>query len=270
MAGVDLQVYAGGSGEPLLLLHDIEYALSPSHRYLQALAERYAVTAPAHPGFGTSDLPADFDSVDDLAYVYLELVEQVGAPVHLVGLGLGGWIAAEVAIRCQHDLKSLTLVDAVGIKVGDRTTRDIADPFSIGPEEYLRLSWHDPAAGERTMRLPGLGDLSEEELVLLLRGRQSATLLTWRPFMHAPRLRSRLRRIHVPTLVLWGASDAIVSPAYGQAYADAIPGARFQVIPQAGHYPYLEQPEAFVQAVEAFLGTPAQTPDPRVLLGSAA
>ena len=88
----------------------------------------------------------------------------------------------------------------------------------------------------------------------ILRNRQSAALFAWKPFMHNPKLRTWLRRIDVPTLVLWGESDRIVTPAYGRAYADSIPGARFQTIPAAGHYPYLEQPEAFTAALTAFLG----------------
>lgn len=142
---------------------------------------------------------------------------------------------------------------SVGIKISDPTTRDIADTYIIGPEEFLKLAWHDPAAGARVMKLPGLGSLSEQELVMLFRGRQSIAQLAWKPFMHNPRLRAWLRRIDIPTLVLWGASDRIVTPEYGQTYAQLIPGARFQVLPAAGHYPYLEQPEAFVAAVTAFL-----------------
>jgi pimeloyl-ACP methyl ester carboxylesterase len=105
------------------------------------------------------------------------------------------------------------------------------------------------------MRLPGLGDLSEDELVLLLRNRESAALFCWKPFMHNPKLRARLRAIDVPTLVLWGESDRLVSPQYGQAYADGISGATFQIVRSAGHYPYLEQPEAFVELAKRFLFT---------------
>jgi pimeloyl-ACP methyl ester carboxylesterase len=150
----------------------------------------------------------------------------------------------------------------VGIKISGRTTRDIADTFVIGPEEFLKLAWHDPAAGARQMKVPGMGSLSEEVLVTLLRNRESVAYLAWKPFLHNPRLRARLSRIDIPTLVLWGESDRIVTPKYGRAYAQSIPGAQFQVIPAAGHYPYLEQPEAFVAAVAAFLqeGEPQASP----------
>jgi pimeloyl-ACP methyl ester carboxylesterase len=253
IAGVSLEVFAGGQGAPLLVLHDCEY-LNGWYPFLEALAGHRAVLAPSHPGFGGSELPDGFDSVDDLAYLYLDLLRTLPGPVDLLGLGFGGWVAAELAVRCSHQLRRLILVNAVGVKISDRQGRDIADTFVLGPRELLELTWHDPAAGERQLKLPGLGDLSEPELVTLLRNRQSAALFGWKPFMHNPKLRQRLARLDRPTLLLWGASDRVVSPAYGQAYADLIPNARFQTIPAAGHYPYLEQPDAFVQAVSEFLG----------------
>ncbi len=248
--GVDLQIFTGGTGEPLLLLHDIEY-LNRWQPYQQRLSERFRVLSPSHPGFGTSSLPGHFDSVDDLAYFYLDVVREIGR-VSLVGMGLGGWIAAELAARCDHDLERLVLVDAVGIKIGGRTDRDIADTFIAGPEELLRLCWHSPETGRKLMRLPAAG-LPEDELTELLRNRQSAALYGWSPFMHNPKLAGRLHRIRVPTLVLWGASDRVVSPDYGRAYTGLIPNARFQLIEQAGHYPYLEQPAAFIAAITGFL-----------------
>ena len=70
--------------------------------------------------------------------------------------------------------------------------------------------------------------------------------------MHDPKLKGRLHRIDVPTLVLWGAQDRIVAPDYGRAYAAAIPNARFATIDQAGHFPHLEQPDEFASQVLSF------------------
>ena len=258
--GVSLQVFTGGSGPPLLVLHDYEY-LNAWQPFLDALATDYRVLVPSHPGFGRSSLPPTFDAIDDLAYFYLDLLRaQPDAPAHVLGLGFGGWIAAEVAIRSTQHIAHLVLVDAVGIKVSDPTTRDIVDHFVIGPEEYLRLSWHDPALGAQRHKLAGLGELTDDELVTLLRNRQSTALYGWKPFLHNPKLRPWLRRIDVPTLVLWGESDRVVTPAYGRAWAEAIPGAQFATIAAAGHYPYLEQPESFVAAVAAFLATGDRAP----------
>ena len=251
VAGVGLQVLVGGQGETVLLLHDYEY-LNEWQPYQSVLAATFSLLAPSHPGFGASDLPTDFDSIDDLAYFYLDLLRETG-PAHVVGMGIGGWIAAELAVRSCEQVKSLVLVDAVGIKVSDRETRDIADTFIINPKAFLSLAWSDPAAGEAAMKLPGLGALDDAELTTLLRNRQTAALLTWRPFMHNPKLAGRLHRIDAQTLVLWGEADRIVTPVYGRAYAELIPGAAFETIPSAGHYPYLEQPERFAAVVSSFL-----------------
>jgi pimeloyl-ACP methyl ester carboxylesterase len=244
--------------EPLVVLHDAESLVTPDAPYLQRLAEHFRVLAPSHPGFGHSSLPDELDSVDDLAYAYLDLLRDLFAdqPVHLVGLGFGGWIAAEIAVRCTHGLRSLTLVDALGIKVGGLHDRDIADIFVVDADELVRLSWHDPELGARLMPLPGRGGLDEEQLTTLLRNRQSTALFGWKPFLHNPKLRRRLARIHVPALVVWGESDGWVSVDYGRAFAQAIPGARFQVIERAGHFPYLEQPDLFVETLVHSL-TPA-------------
>ena len=216
------------------------------------LAKDFTILMPSHPGFGTSDLPKSFDCVDDLAYLYLDLLREIG-PSHVIGLGFGGWIAAEMAVRCPHDVRSFVLVDAVGIKPGGRETADIADTFVMDPRELLRQTWYDPASGERTMKVPGFGQLDEAELTVLLRNRESAALYGWNPFMHDPKLLGRLRRVTVPTLVLWGESDGVVSTEYGRAYANAVPDAHFEIIEAAGHYPYLEQPQQFVEAVKTFV-----------------
>jgi pimeloyl-ACP methyl ester carboxylesterase len=250
--GLSLEFLAGGQGEPVVVLHDQEY-LNVSWPYLDQLAERYSVMVPSHPGFGQSALPDYVDSLEDVVYVYLDLLRDLekGA-VRLIGAGIGGWIAAEIAVRSTQYLDRLVLIDPVGIKVGAPTDRDIADNFLMDTPAFLDATWHDPAAGSRVMKLPS-PDMPEQDIVTLMRNRQTTALLTWKPFMHHPKLRQRLRRIDVPTLVLWGDSDKLVTPDYGRAYAAAIPNARFTTIPNAGHYPYLEQPDAFAQAVLPFL-----------------
>ena len=239
------------SADRLLFLHDLDYFNGVDYPFISALAETWRVISPSHPGFGDEPLPEDFDSVDDLAYFYLDRLRELG-PVHLVGAGFGGWIAAEMAIRCTHQIRSLVLVDALGIKVGDRTTSDIKDLFVVSPRELVELCWHDVEMGQREMPLPS-PQHGEEKLVQLLTGRRTAALMGWNPFMHNPRLLRRLARVDIPSLVVWGVSDRLISPSYGRAYASAIPGARFAEIGAAGHYPYLEQPVAFAGVVRNFL-----------------
>ncbi len=261
VGGIELEMLARGPvgseskqpGESILLLHDVDYFNSIDYPFIELLAERRPLLAPSHPGFGASGLPDGFDSIDDLAYVYLDLLRELG-PAHVIGCGFGGWIAAEVAVRCTHQIRSLVLVDALGIKMGDRTTSDIADVFVLSPTDLIKLSWHNTDRGNVEMALPVADHgFDEDALTVLLTNRRTAALIGWNPFMHNPKLLSRLRRIDCPCLVVWGASDGIVSPDYGRGFASAIPSARFQVVEEAGHYPYLEQPAAFVGVVEEFL-----------------
>jgi pimeloyl-ACP methyl ester carboxylesterase len=250
--GVTLQVFHGGQGPILLVLHDCE-VMTEWQPYHAALAAQCTVLAPSHPGFGASEGAESLDSIDDLAYFYLDLVASLGQEVDVLGLGMGGWVAAEMAVRCGHGLRRLILADAVGIKVSGRTEVDIVETFILSREQLCEVGWHDPALGIERMKLPGAPGLAREALLTLIRNREAAARLTWKPFMHNPALRRWLHRIAVPTLVLWGESDRVVRPNYGRALQQAIPGARFQLISSAGHYPYLEQPDAFVAAVTAFL-----------------
>jgi pimeloyl-ACP methyl ester carboxylesterase len=253
VAGLILQVYHGGQGPSLLVLHDCE-VMTEWQPYHSALATRFTVLAPSHPGFGASEQSPRIESIDDLAYLYLDFLAGLESqPVDVLGLGLGAWIAAEMAVRCSHQLRRLVLADAVGIKVSGRTEVDIVETFVLSRDQLLEVGWHDPALGAERMQLPGAPNLADEVLLTLIRNREAAARLTWKPFMHNPALRRWLHRISVPTLVLWGESDRIVRPDYGRAFQQAIPGAQFQLIPAASHYPYLERPDEFVAAVTAFL-----------------
>ena len=249
---VKLVSWEAGEGSPLLILHGADGGdgVLP---FQGGLAERFRAVAPSLPGFGRTELPGWMDSVDDLAYFLLDLLEHLGLrETNLLGIGFGGWVAAEMAVRSQDRLRRLVLADAVGIKVSGPETRDIADTLVLTPEEAARLAWHDPGAAEG-MKWPGAPGFSEEELTGVLRAMETVSLLGWKPFMHNPKLLRRLHRIKIPTLVLWGESDRVVSPDYGRAFHHAIPGSVFQLIPRAGHYPYRERPDDFVRAVTTFL-----------------
>jgi pimeloyl-ACP methyl ester carboxylesterase len=251
--GLTLQVFRGGHGPLLLVLHDCE-VMTEWQPYHAALARQFTVLAPTHPGFGASERPDSIDSVEDLAYLYLDFITAFGSQtVDVLGLGLGGWIAAEMAVRCSHHLRRLILADAVGIKVSGRTEVDIVETFVLSRQQLLELSWHDPALGAARMPLPGDPNLADDQLLTLIRNRETAARFCWKPFMHNPALRRWLHRITVPTLVLWGESDRIVRPDYGRAFQQAIAGAHFELMAAAGHYPYLERPDDFVARVTAFL-----------------
>lgn len=259
---LELDILRRGEGHPILLLHGVN-PVSPRAAFVDLLSRHGQVIAPSHPGFGASPRPADFDTMYDLVNLYHDVLESIPSPrVTVVGLGFGGWIAAELAVAGARKLDRLVLADAVGIKQGGREQRDIVHFFNTDPAELNRLAWHDPA--RRPEGLYGLGwqatigdAMTDAEMVTLARNWDSLCIYAWKPHMYNPQLAFWLRRIAVPTLVLWGGSDRIVTPEYGRAYAARIPGARFEQIAAAGHHPELEQPEAFVRHVAAFLAREA-------------
>ena len=166
----------------------------------------------------------------------------------MVGACFGGWVAAELMVRSTARFTQLVLVDPLGVKFGGRDERDIADMHALPRAEYLRRAWADPARGEIDFT-----KLPDSELAAIVRGREAFALYGWKPYMHNPRLKRWLHRINRPTLLLWGAEDRIVTPAYGEGWRQAIPGARLELISSAGHFPHWEQPEAFVDRLAAFV-----------------
>ncbi len=248
VAGIELALEERGDGPPLLFLHPGE-GLAPERPWLDSLAQRFRVIAPWHPGWGTSALPDWVGSVDDLAYLYLDLADALDLrDAALVGADFGGWIAAEMAVRSAARFSRLALVAPLGAKFGGVTERDIADMHALSHDTYLARAWADPARGEvDTTRLP------DAELLAIARGREAFALFGWKPYMHNPRLRPWLHRIGVPTLLLWGERDGIVTPDYGARWRAAIPGASLEAIPDAGHFPLWEQPAASVAVLYRFL-----------------
>ena len=163
-----------------------------------------------------------------------------------MGFSMGGWAAAELAVMTTARFSRMVLVDSVGIKPGDRDTRDVADVFALHPAELLKITWHD------TSKAPNVAEMDEDALAAMAGNRIALALYTFDPYMHNPKLPGLLHRIDIPTLLIWGESDGLVTPEYGAAFRDMIPGARLVVIPEAGHAPQAEQPEAFVSEILAF------------------
>ncbi|MBV8334096.1 MAG: alpha/beta hydrolase [Alphaproteobacteria bacterium] len=246
--GIELEVLRRGSGRPLLVLHGFD-TVDPAARFLDLLGEHAQIVAPSSPGFGHSPRPRDFETVYDLVHLYLAALDALpGEKVNLLGFSFGGWLAAELAVGCSHRLDKLVLVDPVGIKISGRETPDILDVFLKSPDELRRKSWHDP-----DRFAPDYDAMEDEALVVHARNREALCIYAWHPYMYNPQLPRWLGRIAVPTLLVWGASDGVVTPDYGRAYSRLIPGSRFAVIEAAGHHPEIEQPEAFVEQVAAFL-----------------
>jgi pimeloyl-ACP methyl ester carboxylesterase len=247
--------------ERLMFLHDADVRPGPVGA-LSRLAEVVDLDVPRHPGFGTDmdDMAAEWDGVPDLAQHYLHRLHRLdrdaaAGPLHLAGAGFGGWIALEMAVRAQHRFASLILVSPYGVKLFGPTEREFADILLLDPSEVVELGWADPAAC-RDLRMPGFpSDLDDRENEGAFADRVALSRYVWKPFMHDPRLARWLHTLTVPTLALSGSADRLVTPDHTRTLAERIPGARFRELPNAGHYPYLETPDAFIEAVTSFIST---------------
>jgi pimeloyl-ACP methyl ester carboxylesterase len=247
VVGTRIDAIERGVGRPVLFLH-AENGIEPALAAIDQLAKSARVIAPTHPGFGGSELPHGMRTVDDLSYFYLDLLDQLDLrDVMLVGVSFGAWIAAEIAVKSTARLSRLVMANAVGVKIGTRETRDIADIFALTEQDYLEIAYCDPNVGRRDYK-----SLPEGEARAAARAREAAARFAWSPYFHNPRLKSRLHRIRIPTLFLWGVRDRMVGEAYGRAYCALVPGARFETIAQAGHFPHQEQPVEFAERVLAF------------------
>lgn len=250
---IELEVERLGSGAPLVLLND-EEGLTRDSPLIGELAESFEVIIPSAPGFGHSSRPDWIETIDDISYILLDFLDSQGLEdVALVGFSLGGWIAAEMATKNVTRMGRLALVDPYGIKVGGPWDRDTQDIWFLTKEEVQVLKYADPKNGDIDYT-----EMPDEKLEVIARNRESFARFCWKPYMHNPKLKRRLHRISLPTLVIWGAADGVITTDYGKAYAGEIPGARFEVIETGGHFPHLEQPELFWEVLGGFLADAQQ------------
>ena len=240
---VELTVEERGDGRPYLVLHGGAGPQSVA-RFAQLLAEkgRNRVVTPTHPGFGATPRPEELNSVGKLAALYRSLLDELGLEdVTVIGNSVGGWVAAEMALLDSPRISGIVLLDAVGIKVEGHP---VADLSGLSVPEIQALSFHDPTPFR-------VDPTTIPDIQKSIMAANSAALAVYAgsPSMADASLLNRLGRIAIPTLVLWGESDQIVAPAYGQAYAAAIHGARFEVMPDTGHMPQMETPDLVLEKI---------------------
>jgi pimeloyl-ACP methyl ester carboxylesterase len=249
VAETKLRLLRGGQGEPLLILHGA--GGNPGWlQFAQSLSGRFQVYIPDHPGFGKSDHPEWIASVPDLACFYLWALEDLGlSRVRVMGFSMGGWLAAEMAVLCPQLFERLVLVGAAGIKP---TQGEITDIFLLSPAELTAKMFHDPKQAPEYEQLYGAQPTPEEQ-DLRTRNNEMAARITWKPYMHDPRLPSLLRRLRMPTLIVWGREDAIVPVNCAEIYHQNIRGSQLVIMEQCGHVPPIEKPQEFVNIVSEFL-----------------
>src|SRR5436190_281508 len=209
--------------------------------------------APTHPSSGKSGGFDKIDTIEDMAFHYLELCDALGLEeVILGGVSLGGWIAAEFAVRWPERVKKLWISAAPGLWVEGQPPHDLFRYMENRPESRQRMReilFHD-AQGYMAKLI--LADNPDEER--LLQGYQAMTVLArlvWeRPY--DPKLAARLHRVQCPVLLVWGDHDRVVPPEYGQAYQKYIAGAEMKLIKDCGHLPMFEKEADFVEAISKF------------------
>ena len=238
--GANIELVRRGKGRPILFLHP-HIGLHGSDAFIARLAEHAEVIVPSHPGYGHSDLPPAMSTVDDMAYLYLDSLNL--RDVTVVGASFG-WLAAEIATKTTERIARLVMMGAVGVKVGPRERSDIVDIFATPRSRWEELTFCDVKFWQRNYE-----SLSEDELTVIARNREATALFAWNPYMYNPKLKARLHRIRVPVLFLWGEADRFAPPEYGKAYSALIPGARFELVSEAGHFPHIEQAERVARRV---------------------
>jgi pimeloyl-ACP methyl ester carboxylesterase len=237
-----------GKGEPLLILHD-EMGPADWQQWHEELAKTHKLIMPVAPGFRSERLKW-MRNVGDLARLYGRMLrEQKLAPIDVVGFSFGGWVAAEMAVNNPAQFKHLVLVAPFGIKPPEGV---IADMYIVTTAEYLRSSVADPEA------TPEFGTLFNSANPATIEAWEDARIetaqLAWEPYMHNPTLDQHVKGLPVPTLVIWGDKDSILPASAVKAYANAIPGAKLEVLAGCGHRPEIERRDQFVKTLGRFVG----------------
>lgn len=243
---ISVRLLRDGRGETVVFFHGAG-GFPPWLPFFGKLAEQFEVLIPEHPGFGKSDNPPWIRNSADLAMYYLDFLDELGvAKVHLMGHSLGGWIAAELAVRNCARLASLTLLAPAGIRVKGIPS---GDNFIWSAEEAERNLWHDQKYADAALA----GARTDEEADIELTNRFMAAKFGWEPRWFNPALERWLHRIKVPTLVIWGEQDKLFPSAYAKAWQERVPDARVEIIPNSGHRPHIECRDVTLKAVLGFL-----------------
>ncbi len=246
-ADLSIQLTEGGSGPTLVVLHHSTGPLwAPIH---EQLATRFHVTAPDMPGYGLSTRPTTARHPSHLATILNRMFTIAGFDeIDIVGLGFGGWVAAELAAMDQRRLRTLTLVGAAGIRPREGQGL-IHDPMAESWTAYARQSFRDQAHFEEMF-----GEEPPQDVIDVWDySREMTARVTWKPWMWSLQLPAMLKLVETPTLVIWGEEDQIVPIDSGRQYSEILPNSRLQIVEEAGHVVELEEPERVAELVTSFV-----------------
>ena len=245
LGDIKLRYWRSGRGRPVLVLHHDIGTLEQLPFY-DALADRFDVIVPNHPGFGREERPQWMRHPREIGSLYQWLLADLGIEqASLVGLGFGGWIAAEMAALAPRDFHRLVLVGAMGVKPPEG---DIFDQAIVSYLDYARAGFHDQAAFARIY-----GDVSTDQLVDWDICREMCFRIAWKPYMYSQTLPHLLGAVRTPSLIVWGDDDKVVPLSAGKAYARALPNAKLEIVKACGHCVDMEQPETLAKLVTNFV-----------------
>jgi len=250
VGGHALKYLEGGSGAPLLILHG-ELGFPGWTDFYEQLSKTRKLIIPLHPGFGVSDRIDWIMNIRDLACFFARFIADLKlTPVDVLGFSLGGWIAAEMAVNNAGQFKHLALVGAAGVRPPKGEIRDL---FVRVTQHYIETSVFDSVGTPELSRLYSDRDAAKQ-YETWEDARAETARLAWAPYMHNPSLPELLKGISgLPTLVVWGKNDEIVPLSAGELYASAIPGAKLEVFDKCGHLPEIENKDALLAKLNAFL-----------------
>jgi pimeloyl-ACP methyl ester carboxylesterase len=258
--GRTVQLYEAGSGNPVVYFHgvaDMHGSVAEPFSFHQALADKVRLIAPAHPGCVGSDEDNTMESIDDLVFHALELLDTLGLErADIVGHDMGGWLAAELAARNPERVGKLALIGAAGLFVSGSPTGDLfmaVQPQNGGVSDLRAMLFSD-GEGElaRTMFPDILADKPQgmrRYQVFRFASRIGFTP----PYFYHAKLRDRLHRFKGPALVVWGGSDNFIPVSHAAAYGEALTGSTVELIDGAGHAVILEAPNVVADKITAFM-----------------
>ena len=249
-AGIEVELWRGGTGAPLLVVHG-EFGVPGWLDAYDDLAQSFDVIVPSLPGYGRTERPDWIMGPRDVAawVTWLARDLDIPSPVNVIGCSLGGWVAAEIATIAPQFIDRMVLVGAMGLKP---ESGEIFDYFLESGPSGLSHAFHDPDQSSEFARYYGK-EFSPEEAERVEQHREMTCRIAWKPYMHSLTLRPLLAGVRTPTLVVWGADDAVAPVACGELYQSAIPGSRLVTIEQCGHMPEMEKPAEFAGLVREFL-----------------
>ena len=248
-AGHALVMVKGGSGKPLLILHD-ELGYPGWMTWNESFGHERTLLIPLQPGFGKSPRIEWIRNYRDLGGYYAQVLREMKLePIDVIGFSAGGFVAAQMAVADPRIFSKMVLVAPMGVKPAQG---EIMDIFPITIRTHLLATVADPVNSPEFSQLYG-GEMTPEVFEAFEDARAETARLAWEPYMHDPALPYLLRGLKTPTLLVWGSSDRVVPRGSIDAYKNAIGSAQLAVIEKAGHRPEIENSTEFERVVRAFL-----------------